>query len=105
MDRQTGGQFPYAAFFWPALAAISAAEAACSIVGQFLGLDAGGDRVAQEPEGVTPSQIALELHTVRLRDFTVSESGVPTLLCPPLALHGAVLADLATGHSLVAALC
>ena len=41
---------------------------------------------------------------MRLRDYTLAESGVPTLLCAPLALHGAVIADLATGHSLVAAL-
>jgi len=101
MDRHLGGQFPYAA---PALAAMSAAETASSIAGQFLGFDANGDRAAQEPEGATPSKIALELHTVRLRDFAVFESGVPTLLCTPLALHGAVVADLATGHSLVAAL-
>jgi hypothetical protein len=104
MDRHLGGQFPYAAFFWPALAAMSAVETASFIAGQFLGVDADGDRAAQEPEGATPSKIALELHTVRLRDFTVVESGVPTLLCAPLALHGAVVADLATGHSLVAAL-
>jgi poly(3-hydroxyalkanoate) synthetase len=32
------------------------------------------------------------------------KSGVPTLLCTPLALHGAAVADLAAGHSLVAAL-
>ena len=71
---------------------------------QFLGFDADGDRAVQEPEGATPSEIALELHTVRLRDFTVVKSGVPTLLCTPLALHGAAVADLAAGHSLVAAL-
>ena len=34
----------------------------------------------------------------------MDESGVPTLLCTPLALHGATIADLAAGHSLVAAL-
>lgn len=48
--------------------------------------------------------MALELHTVQLRDFTTANSGVPTLLCAPLALHGAALADLTAGHSLVAAL-
>ena len=63
--------------------------------------DADDARTAQEPEGATPGKIALELHTVRLRDFTTAESGVPTLLCPPLALHGAAMADLAPGHSLV----
>jgi poly(3-hydroxybutyrate) depolymerase len=30
--------------------------------------------------------------------------GVPTVLCTPLALHGAAVADFAAGHSLVAAL-
>jgi len=106
MDRYLGGQFPYAAFFWPAFAAASAAEAASSMAAHFIELcdGAGGDRTAKEPEGATPSKIALELHTVRLRDFTMVESGVPTLLCTPLALHGASIADLAAGHSLVAAL-
>ena len=106
MDRYPGGQFPYAAFFWPALAAASAGEIASSFAAHFLGSsgDADGDRTAQEPEGATPSKIALELHSVRLRDFTTVKSGVPTLLCTPLALHGATLADLAAGHSLVAAL-
>jgi poly(3-hydroxybutyrate) depolymerase len=106
MDQYPGGQFPYAAFFWPALVAASAAETASSVAAHLLGLsaDADGARTAQEPEGATPSRIALELRTVRLRDFTVVKSGVPTLLCPPLALHGAAIADLAAGHSLVAAL-
>jgi poly(3-hydroxybutyrate) depolymerase len=105
MDRYPGGQFPYAAFL-PALAAASAGEIASSFAAHFLGSsgDADGDCTPQEPEGATPSKIALELHSVRLRDFTMVKSGVPTLLCTPLALHGATLADLAAGHSLVAAL-
>jgi poly(3-hydroxyalkanoate) synthetase len=106
MDRYLGGQFPYAALLWPALVAASAAETASSIAAQFLELsgDAGGDPTQQEPEGATPSRIALELRAVRLRDFTMVEGGVPTLMCTPLTLHGAVIADLAAGHSLVAAL-
>jgi len=106
MDRYPGDQFPYAAFFWPALAAASAAETWSSIAANFLGFsgDAGDDHTAREPEGATPSKIALELPAVRLRDFTMAHSGVPMLLCPPLALHGAAVADLAAGHSLVAAL-
>src|SRR5882757_5152310 len=96
MDRYPGGQFPYSAFFWPALAAASAGEIASSFAALFVGFsgDADGDHTPQEPEGATPSKIALELQTVRLRDFTVAQCGVPTLLCTPLALHGAVLADL-----------
>ena len=41
----------------------------------------------------------LELH-----DFTTGGEGPATLLCTPYALHGAVVADLAPGHSLVGAL-
>ena len=106
MHRYPGGQFPYSAFFWPALAAASAGEIASSFAALFLGFsgDADGDRIPKEPEGAMPSKIALELQAVRLRDFMVAQTGVPTLLCTPLALHGAVIADLAAGHSLVAAL-
>src|SRR6266446_2229382 len=106
MDRYPGGQFPYSAFFWPALVAASAAETASSIAAHFMGFsgDADGDHTRQEPEGATPSKIALERQAVLLRDFTVAQSGVPTLLCTPLALHGAAVADLVAGHSLVAAL-
>ena len=104
MHRHPEGQFPYAALFWPALAAASAVETAASITAQFLGSDGTGDHTAPEPEGATPGKTALELQTVRLHDFPMVETGVPTLLCTPLALHGAVVADLAAGHSLVAAL-
>ena len=106
MDRDPGGRFPYAAFFWPVLVAASATETASSMAAQLLefATDADNSRTAQEPEGATPGKMVLELHTVRLRDFTTAERGVPTLLCPPLALHGATVADLAAGHSLVGAL-
>jgi hypothetical protein len=62
------GRFPYAAFFWPALVAASAAETASSMAAHFLEFsgDAGGDRTPQEPERATPSKIALELHADRL---------------------------------------
>jgi poly(3-hydroxyalkanoate) synthetase len=46
----------------------------------------------------------LELSTVRLRDFSTAADGVPVLVCAPYALHGAMIADFAPGHSLVAAL-
>src|SRR5258705_5524221 len=106
MHRYPGGQFPYSAFFWPALAAASAGEVASSWAALFLGFsgDADGRQTPQEPEGATPGRITLELRAVRLRDFTMAQSGVPTLLCTPLALHGAAIADLAAGHGLVAAL-
>src|SRR5258708_30864065 len=106
MDGYPGGQFPYSAFFGEAVVAASAAETASSIAAHFMGFsgDADGDHTPREPEGATPSKIALERQAVLLRDFTVAQSGVPILLCTPLALHGAAVADLVAGHSLVAAL-
>jgi poly(3-hydroxyalkanoate) synthetase len=101
-----GPQSPYAALFWPALAAASASEIASFAAAQLLTLavDAGEDHATEEPEGVTPSKIVLELNTVRLRDFSRAGAGVATLLCVPFALHGAAVADLADEHSLVATL-
>jgi poly(3-hydroxybutyrate) depolymerase len=106
MDWRTGSRPPYyAAFFWPALVAASASEIASLMAAQFLTLAGDADdRAVGEPEGLTPSTIALELKTVRLRDFSKGQAGVSTLLCVPLALHRATLADLAVAHSLVAAL-
>jgi poly(3-hydroxyalkanoate) synthetase len=59
---------------------------------------------APEPEWSTPHRIALELKTVRLRDFSAGAEGIPALVCAPLSLHGPVIADLAPRHSLVGAL-
>jgi poly(3-hydroxyalkanoate) synthetase len=46
----------------------------------------------------------VELPTMRLRDFSIAATGVPTLICAPFALHGSSIADFAHGHSLVEAL-
>lgn len=104
MGRDSGDQFPYAAFFWPALVAASASETASLMSAQFVEMLGDGGRAPQPPEGVTASELVLDLQAVRLRDFSLVECGVPTLLCSPYALHGAVIADLAAEHSLVAAL-
>src|SRR5258706_10275697 len=106
MDRYRGGQFPYSAFFWPALAAASAGEVASSWAALFAGFsgDANGGHTPQEPGGATPGKIAPGVRAVRLRDFSVAQSDVPPLLFTPLALHGAAIADLAARHRLVAAL-
>jgi poly(3-hydroxyalkanoate) synthetase len=52
----------------------------------------------------TPHTIALELTTLRLRDFSTQPKAQPVLVCAPYALHGAVLTDFARDHSLVQAL-
>jgi poly(3-hydroxyalkanoate) synthetase len=38
---------------------------------------------------------------MRLRDFSTTAHGVPTLVCAPYALHSATIADFAPDHSLV----
>jgi poly(3-hydroxyalkanoate) synthetase len=49
----------------------------------------------------TPNTIALELASMRLRNFSVSPGRPATLICAPYALHGATIADFAPGHSVV----
>ena len=106
MYEPTGRQLPHLAFLWPALAAASASELAGSIAKQFIGLPGATDDPAagREPAWATPNTVALDLKTVRLRDFSTTREGVATLLCAPYALHGAGIVDLLPGHSLVAAL-
>src|SRR5271165_4155343 len=96
---------PNLAFLWPAIAAASASEMAAVVAQHFTNLAVGASGAqAATPRWTTPNRLALELKTVALRDFSVDANGVPALLCAPFALHGAALADIAPGHSLVAAL-
>jgi poly(3-hydroxyalkanoate) synthetase len=91
---------------WPLIAAATVSDAAASYFGELARavIDDGGDRCKPEQPWTTPHAIALELATARLRDFSTRADGVPTLVCTPYALHGAVIADFAPGHSLVATL-
>jgi len=104
MYEPSGRQYPHLAFIWPALAAASASELAALAAKHFVGLAVGeaDGALPCEPNWATPNAIALELRSVRLRDFSTDMDGTPVLLCAPFALHGAAVADLAPGHSLVA---
>src|SRR5450631_3797700 len=106
MYEPTGRQDPRLAFMWPAFAAASASEVAALLAKHFvsLGMGASDSSAPREPTWATPNTVALELKTVRLRDFSTAKDGVPALLCAPFALHGAAVADLAPGHCLVVAL-
>ena len=53
----------------------------------------------------TANTVALELASMRLRNFSIGSDGPATLICAPYALHGATVADFAPGHSVVEALC
>ncbi len=74
-------------------------------------LDLAARAVAPEIVGkreipwTTPNEIIADLTTMRLRRFSTSQSGKrPALVVAPFAIHDAGIADLAPGHSLVAAL-
>jgi poly(3-hydroxybutyrate) depolymerase len=56
------------------------------------------------PEWATPNKIALELATMRLRDFSTQRldtGATPVLIDPPYAGHSSSIADYAKGQSLV----
>jgi len=99
-------QSPNLAFLWPAFIAAAASDMAALVAKHFANLAVGpGGPTIEEPKWATPHGVALELKTARLRDFSTATAGSPALLVTPLSLHGAAVADLAPGHSLVAALC
>ena len=90
-------------FLWPLIAAATASDAAASYFHELAHAAIGQSAPPDRPElpWSTPNRIALELATVRLRDFSVRSGGTPALICAPFALHGATVADFAPGHSLV----
>lgn len=93
------------ALLWPALAAASVSDMAALVARQFASLAVGADRPpAAEPQWATAHTVALKLRTGRLRDFSDGTACQPALLCAPLALHSAAIADFERNHSLVAAL-
>jgi poly(3-hydroxyalkanoate) synthetase len=57
------------------------------------------------PPWTTPNVVALELPSMRLRDFSTGIDGSATLICAPYALHGTNIADFAPDHSVVETLC
>ena len=80
-----GGRFSNPALPWPAVAAALVSEMAARVAMQFGGMavDPGGEPIAGEPGWATPHSVALELRTLRLRDFTVEAKGSPVFICAP----------------------
>ena len=91
-------------FYWPAIMAAAATGAVSASLNELVRHIASPHErdVSQlEPVWTTPHHIRLELGTMRLRDFSTTTHGLPTLVCAPYALHCATIADFAPGHSLV----
>jgi poly(3-hydroxyalkanoate) synthetase len=84
---------------WPVAAMKFATDA------MFWWLDQGAKREVPDdkPElpWTTSNTVALELSTMRLRDFSHGQFVQPVLICGPYALHSTLIADFATGHSIV----
>ena len=101
-----GPPFLSLAFLWPALMAEQASKFAASMAQELAKLATAAVPLEPraEPQWATPNKVALELATVRLRDFSISPDGVATLVCAPFSLHSATIADFAPRHSLIAAL-
>jgi poly(3-hydroxyalkanoate) synthetase len=97
---------PLIPFLWPALAAATASEMFSALTKELAHLAAGhsSNSMVREPRWTTPNRIALELPSMRLREFSGGGDNIATLVCAPLALHDATLTDFAPDHSLVAAL-
>lgn len=91
-------------WLWPVISAASMSRVAAAGFDTIARIFAAGDRAAPSQctsDWATAHMIALELPSMRLRDFSRSKTGPATLICAPFALHGATVADLAPGHSLV----
>lgn len=93
------GHIPDAPVMWPFAAARLAMDAC------FWWLERGpAEQGERELPWTTPGTVALELATMRLRDCSRTRSGQAALVCAPYALHRALIADFAPGHSVVQSL-
>lgn len=91
---------------WPLAAAALAAKANLRFLEDLMS-PAPGKRSVSGGLSVpwtTSNTVALELVSMRLRNFSTDASGLATLICAPYALHRATIADFAPGHSVVEAL-
>lgn len=91
---------------WPVVMAASASDMTAAFFKQMANNWAAPTprEPPREPGWSTQNAIACELPSMRLRDFSRGAAGQPALICAPFALHGATVADLAPGHSVVEAL-
>jgi poly(3-hydroxyalkanoate) synthetase len=99
--KSTGSRaaWPQDPMLWPYAASKFAMDAF------FWWLDRGVERPASGDEPplpwTTPNKVALELATMRLRDFSSGSRGPAVLICGPYALHSTLIADFAPGHSII----
>jgi poly(3-hydroxyalkanoate) synthetase len=89
-------------FAWPFIALAVASDALAVQASEVArALSASDSEPPSKFAWSAPNHVRLEMSTMELRDFSTAVEGVPTMVCAPFALHGATIADLAPGHSLV----
>ncbi len=90
--------------FWPLVAAYAMEEAELGLFKKNLKFIAEVEKVEHglKPRFATSNRVALDLHTLRLREFGEAVPGeIPTLVDAPYAGHRAMIADYHRGQSLV----
>jgi len=91
-------------FFWPFTAAAALVEAGEQMVAHNLDFALEAEKIdfGLQPTFATPNRVRLDLHTLRLRDFSApGATGIPTLVDAPYAGHASTIADYHKGQSLV----
>ncbi|MCY0146361.1 alpha/beta fold hydrolase [Hoeflea sp. G2-23] len=91
-------------WFWPMAAAIEMEQAGMKLFRDNLRFVAEAEKIQspQPPEWASENRIALELDTMRIRDFSTGDSDtLPVIIDAPYAGHSATIADYAKGQSLV----
>jgi poly(3-hydroxyalkanoate) synthetase len=98
-DNGPGAAWPQDPVLWPYAATKFAVDT------MFWWIDRSSERPPAEDAPplawTTPNKVALELCTMRLRDFSRAGRGQPVLICGPYALHSTLIADFAAGHSII----
>jgi len=103
-ESYAGADWAQQAWLWP----LEATRLALHNYAQWFDDRKAAPSAAPEQEPLawtTPNAVVLELPSMRLREFSRGNATqAPVLVCAPYALHGALIADFATNHSLVQAL-
>ena len=96
----TSGASPDTFLLWPFAAAKFATDSFRWWLETYAG-QLAPPSATDAPDWTTPSEVTLQLASMRLRDFSRGGEGRPVLICAPFALHSALVADFAPGHSIV----
>ena len=91
-------------FFWPFTAAAKMVQAGEELVARNLNFALEAEKIdfGLHPDFATANTVRLDLHTLRLRDFSApGASGIATIVDAPFAGHSSTIADYHKGQSLV----